>query len=127
MRSLILLFIFITTSIYSQVPNLDSLRGIPNPKHNDLVYVKGHTRVRDGGEGFFFYNDSLNLGEDDGGVIIKPKRNKHKTKGRWVRHLDGNININYLGVNSISANLNSKNRWSISDTIQKAIDFAARN
>jgi hypothetical protein len=83
--------------------------------------------VRDGGEGFFFYNDSLNLGEDDGGVIIKPKRNKHKTKGRWVRHLDGFININYFGVNSISANLNTKNGWSISDTIQKAIDFAARN
>jgi len=127
MRPLILLFMFVSSAVYAQVPNLDSLRGIPNPNHNDLVYVKGHTRVRDGGEGFFFYNDSLHLGNDDGGVIIKPKKNSHKTKGRWVRHLDGNININYFGVNSISANLNTENDWSISDTIQKAIDFAARN
>lgn len=128
MRSFIYFFGFTISIItYSQVPNLDSLRGIPNPNHNDLVYVKGHTRVRDGGEGFFFYNDSLDLGEDDGGIIIKPKKNNHKSKGRWVRHLDGYINVNYYGINSITAKLNSSYGWSISDTIQKAIDFAANN
>jgi hypothetical protein len=128
MRLFILFFLLFTTTIQSQtVPNLDALREITDPEHNDLVYVKGHTRVRDGGEGFFFYNDSLHLGDDDGGVIIKPKWNKNITRGRWIRHLDGKININYFGVNSISANLNAKNGWSISDTIQKAIDFATRN
>jgi hypothetical protein len=128
MRPLLLLILFIVSSAYSQtVTNLKSLRELRNPKHNDLVYVKGHTRVRDGGEGFFFYNDSLDLGDDDGGIIIKPKWNGHKNKGRWVRHLDGTININYFGVNAISANLNARNGWSVSDTIQKAIDFASRN
>lgn len=102
--------------------NLEALRKFGVPESGDMVCVKGHTTVRDGGEGFFYFNPNL-IAPDDDGVIIKPKDTDLDNPGRWVRHLDGFINVNYYGV---KAGKKSQGNYT-SETIQRVIDFAASN
>ncbi|MBL4662578.1 MAG: right-handed parallel beta-helix repeat-containing protein [Flavobacteriaceae bacterium] len=102
--------------------NLEALRKFEVPENGDMICVKGHTSVRDGGEGFFYFNSTL-IAEDDDGIIIKPKDIDQDNPGRWVRHLDGYINVNYYGIRA-------GRKWdgtSISEKIQRVIDFAGKN
>lgn len=102
--------------------NLNALRELEAPANGDMVCIKGHTFVRDGGEGFFYYNATL-IKPDDNGIFIKPKNVDEDNPGRWVRHLDGYINVNYFGISA-----GRKNRGNYtSKTIQSVIDFAASN
>jgi len=102
--------------------NLNTLREFDAPEEGDMVCVKGHSSVRDGGEGFFYYKSEM-LEADDDGIIIRPKNVYSDKPGRWVRNIDGYININYYGVRPG----NNKGIESNSDRIQRAIDFAASN
>ncbi|MEM7086679.1 MAG: glycosyl hydrolase family 28-related protein [Bacteroidota bacterium] len=102
--------------------NLEALRKFDVLENDAVFCVKGHTTVRDGGEGFFYYNATL-IADDDDGIIIKPKNIDQDRPGRWVRHLDGHINVNYYGIKAGSKN---RGRYT-SETIQRAIDFAAAN
>ena len=104
------------------ITNLEALRKFGIPENGEMLCVKGHTSVRDGGEGFFYFDQKL-MAADDDGVIIKPKDIDEDNPGRWVRHLDGPINVNYFGVRAGSK---YRDRYT-SETIQRAIDFAAGN
>jgi hypothetical protein len=102
--------------------NLEALRKFGVPESGNMVCVKGHTSVRDGGEGFFYFDPKL-IAADDNGIIIKPKDTDQDNPGRWVRHLDGYINVNYYGV---KAGKNNQGKYT-SKTIQRVIDFAGSN
>ena len=104
------------------LPNLDALRNFPIPEDGDVICVKGHTFSRDGGEGFFYYKKEV-LANDDDGIIIKPIGIGNSKPGRWIRNIDGPINILYYGVRPgrrTGVDSNSKR-------IQAAIDYAASN
>lgn len=100
--------------------NLEALRKFTVPSDGEMICVKGHSEIRDGGEGFFYYKAEM-LEDDDDGIIIRPKGIYYDKPGRWVRHLDGPINVNYYGA------IGSHNSDSASEKIQRAIDFAANN
>jgi Pectate lyase superfamily protein len=100
--------------------NLEALRNFPVPSDGEMICVKGHSEIRDGGEGFFYYKAEM-LEDDDDGIIIKPKKIYFDKPGRWVRYLDGPINVNYYGATG------KPGSDSTSDKIQRAIDFAANN
>lgn len=98
----------------------------PNiPSVGLAVYVKGHTSPNDGGGGIFLWSRSINYLsiQDNDGTVINPRNtNPYYNQGRWVRQIEGSINVRYFGAIGIIAP-------SIDDTfkIQSAIDFAAQN
>ena len=102
------------------ITNLDALRDFSPLENGAVVCVKGHTAVLDGGEGFFYFISDLQVMDDDG-IIIKPKQIDQDRPGRWVRHINGPINVNYYGARG------GPNANSVSDRIQRAIDYAANN
>ena len=102
------------------ITNLDSLREFPIPENGTILCIKGHTDIRDGGEGFFYFMADLQAMDDDG-IIIKPKGIDQDRPGRWLRHVSGPINVNYYGATG------GPDPTSVSDKIQRAIDYAAKN
>ena len=104
------------------IKNLEALREFGVPESGDMVCVKGHTSVRDGGEGFFYFDRNSKEADDDG-IIIKPKGVDRDNPGRWLRDINGPINVNFYGV---LAGRNNQDRYT-SANIQKAINFAALN
>lgn len=102
--------------------NLEALRQFENPEDGEMVCVKGHTKVRDGGEGFFYFISDLVLADDDG-IVVKPTNIYEDKPGRWVRHIDGPINVNYYGIRSGITKAGVSN----SEIIQRIIDYAASN
>ncbi len=111
-----------------EVDNLDALRQT-DTLDGKLVYVKGHTEIRDGGEGFFYYDSDFKYsrnGGDDKGIIIKPNVvTGVNQEGRWLRSFDGPINVNYYGITSGSNP--DPTITSVSDRIQIIIDYAHDN
>ncbi len=111
------------------VNSLDLLRAITTYSHGDLVYVKGHTILGDGGQGYFMFNENYNYpdnGGDDKGIIIKPINiTDPSTGGRWLRLFDGYINVNYYGITNLTNPDPTINY--VSDRIQLIIDYAAAN
>lgn len=103
----------------SIIANLRSQTGMNN---GDVIYVKGHSTAGDGGGGFFYWNTSSALlaKDDNDGTIVKLNSgNPNVNSGRWIRQIDGYVNVRFFGA---------KGDWS-NDTvkIQRAIDFAAGN
>jgi len=92
--------------------------------HNEdlkVIYVKCHSLLQDGGGGFFYWIDNVpndSTYDDNDGTIIKPIN--HNSVGRWLRKLEGFIDVRYFGCLGHSQ---------IDDgvKIQKAIDFASNN
>lgn len=107
--------------------NIAALRAYTTlPNDGDMACIAGHTSDRDGGEGTFHYVESFDF-DDDNGIIIKPNDDlvPPEKDGRWIRHIDGYININYYGVTG--GNQTTVNGVDIEDVIQKAIDYASEN
>ncbi|MEO5777133.1 MAG: glycosyl hydrolase family 28-related protein [Flavobacterium sp.] len=94
----------------------------PSPSYHVHIYVECHSITFDDGGGFFYYYDSPDFASrfpDNDGTIIK--HNTHGTDdddmtGRWIRVIDGYININYFGCKSVGTDISVK--------IQSAIDHA---
>ncbi|MEM7185101.1 MAG: glycosyl hydrolase family 28-related protein [Bacteroidota bacterium] len=102
--------------------DLEELRAFQVPEHGDMICIKGHTSPRDGGEGFFYFLAEYTAADDDG-IIIKPNELDSSQPGRWVRKLDGFININYYGLTAGRSTDGVDNYLKI----QRAVDFAANN
>jgi len=90
------------------------------------VYVKGHSSPNDGGGGIFIWSrNTLYLSiPDNDGTIINPRvsTNPYHNQGRWVRQIDGHVNVRYFGaLGVVSPGVDD------TDKIQAAIDFAAQN
>ena len=100
--------------------NLDALRNFPVPEDGEVICIKGHTSVRDGGEGFFTFRSDL-MEDDNDGIVIRPKSIYSDKPGRWIRNMDGPINVQYFGVVSGSTTDQT------AEKIQRAIDYAANN
>lgn len=100
--------------------SLEALRNFSDPKEGDVICVKGHSRIRDGGEGFFTFRSNL-MEDDNDGIIIRPNAIYFDKPGRWIRNMDGPINVQYFGVVSGSTT------DATSEKIQRAIDYAANN
>ncbi len=88
---------------------------------NEIVYIKGHTVYGDGGEGYFILKEHAQINgdprfDDNDGTIISSNSSPNR---RWLRLIDGKINIKYFGVLGFNPSDGIK--------IQKAIDFAAKN
>jgi len=68
-----------------------------------FVYVQCHTTFRDGGGGFFYYTNYLGFApypDDNNGTCIEPIQDPYsdgQSIGRWIRVIDGNINIRFFG------------------------------
>lgn len=109
--------------------NLNDLRAETDLTPGRVVYVKGHSNYHDGGQGFFYYNPNYEFTDsqgDDKGVIIKPNAHTDiKTNGRWLRDIDGHINVNYYGITS--GTNSDPTITSTSDRIQLIINYAASN
>ena len=120
----LVLVTFITSPFFSQVQevvSLAALRDVSEPQKNDMIYVKSHTNIGDGGEGvFLFTSDASYLGGDDDGIIINPSR---QNNGKWIQQFSGNINVNFYGIESGKP----KNGKSVSETIQTIINYATNN
>lgn len=82
----------------------------------DITLVLRHTNPKDGGGGFFFYNPNVTR-DDNNGTIIKP--NSISGNGRWVRQIDGYINVRFFGAFGLGNDYTA--------AIQNAIDFASGN
>jgi hypothetical protein len=102
------------------ITNLKGLREFAVPANGTVICVKGHTKIRDGGEGFFYFMADLKVMDDDG-IIIKPKEIDQDRPGRWVRQVNGPINVNYYGATGGPTSTN------VADKIQRAINYAASN
>ncbi|MCB1936800.1 MAG: right-handed parallel beta-helix repeat-containing protein [Nitrosomonas sp.] len=66
------------------------------PTNNASIFVKGHSRVGDGGEGVFYWHHYSEQPDNDG-TVIKPHYCKCQT-GRWHRLIDGHINVQWFGA-----------------------------
>ncbi|MCB9202273.1 MAG: hypothetical protein H6604_04395 [Flavobacteriales bacterium] len=108
------------------VNTLADLRNSDLHTQTNTVYVKGHSEVGDGGEGFFYYNKhlaSLNFLEvykDNDGTIIKPISIDESLNHRWIRNIDGPINVRYFGAKGFWDRTGEDGKG-----IQKAIKFAS--
>lgn len=125
-------------SLNSQTTNADnSLRILNNINElrnvvgnlGDVIYIKAHTNINDGGGGNFIWrNDSSLLSstsphsvfsDDNDGTIIQAKNDDgtFNDTGRWVRQFNGYIDVRYFGVPFIGG----------TQKLQNAINFASYN
>lgn len=76
------------------VANLDALRNL-KARGGQTVYVRGHEKSNDGGEGVFVFR-SRSAQPEDGGIVIQPSG--HPFTGRWVRQLSGPLKVEWFGA-----------------------------
>lgn len=100
------------------VNNLAALRAVSTFAGGDPMYVLGHTNPGDGGGGFFYFSLVL-TGADNDGTIVKPASVSPAASGRWLRQIDGFINVRFFGAYGSGSNYTTQ--------VQAAIDFAAGN
>jgi|GEM_PF-3712201 len=63
------------------------------PKSDDIIWLRGHRRPNDGGEGFFHW-DAESKDADNGGTIIAPNGGG---SGRWLRaHANSFVNAKWF-------------------------------
>lgn len=112
----------------TEVLNINDLKLIPITSltiEGDLVNVKCHSILTDGGGGVFMWREGSEftlLGRyqnDNGGTIIQPYQTLPLPQGKWVRQYVGHINVLYFRALGQGGNYNTE--------IQAAIDFAAIN
>ncbi|WP_052123446.1 pectate lyase family protein [Flavobacterium beibuense] len=103
------------------VKTIQELRSITGMSVGDIIYVKYHTSVNDGGGGVFRWRNESPLlgsgyfGQDNNGTLIK---STSSTSGRWVREYEGAISVAFFGI---------INNTDITSAFQRAIDFAEQN
>lgn len=74
-----------------------------------LLYLEGYYSTRDGGEGYFRWNEKVGKSRADGGITIDPTQSfinqgKGKGYGCWVRQYSGNIKTEWFGIKSDGSN-----------------------
>lgn len=67
--------------------------------NNTVVYIKGHTSIADGGEGFLYW-DSSSTDTDNNGTIFQATG---VSTGRWIRPVSDSVHAKWFG--GLSANL----------------------
>jgi len=104
----------------TSVKYLSELRTlITAPLNGDVIYVKFHRFMSDEGGGFFRFDSGETRNDNDGTIIqVGPEGTPPTYKGRWIRKLDGHINIAYFGVTA-------QQQFDDGMRIQRAIDYAA--
>jgi len=82
--------------------NYKALRLFSN--YTDTVYVQGYTTVKDGGEGYFYW-ESTSTEPDNDGTIIKHTGSKPASKGAWKRIFHDAVSVSWFGAkNDCSTN-----------------------
>lgn len=78
-------------NIILSVNNYDAVRALTNPY--SVVFVQGRENQADGGEGWFYFDSSSTLADDDG-IVLTPST----AFGRYIRLDVVNINPEWFGL-----------------------------
>lgn len=88
-------------NIILSVNNYDSVRALTNPY--SVIFVQGRENQADGGEGWFYFDSSSTLADDDG-IVLTPAT----AFGRYIRLDVVNINPEWFGL-VYNSNLDQSN------------------
>lgn len=121
----------------TEVNSISALRALAGMAPGDLAFIKGHTFLGDGGEGFFMWKTGAWFTQDtyttpngtfasnpyyfdnDGTIIWVGDAQKHDDSGRWVRVNYELLDVRYFGALGGALDYTSQ--------IQRALNFGGDN